>query len=130
MRELFNGSRNHEYLRRESEDLRREYEYLRREYEDLRRPFGVSSSVPYTDVWSFDGVQGYKGKHPCEKPQKLLRHIISASTRPGAVVLDCFMGSGSTGKACRELGRNFIGIELDADYFKKASAYINEERLL
>ena len=105
-------------------------DYLRREYEDLRRPFGVSSSVPYTDVWSFEVVQGYKGKHPCEKPQDLLRHIISASSRPGALVLDCFMGSGSTGKACRELGRNFIGIELDADYYKKASAYINEEPLV
>jgi site-specific DNA-methyltransferase (adenine-specific) len=137
MRELFNRSGRHEYLRKDYEDLRKDYEDLRKDYEDLRkdyedlrRPFGVSSSVPYTDVWSFDVVQGYKGKHPCEKPQKLLRHIIAASSRPGAMVLDCFMGSGSTGKACRELGRNFIGIELDADYFKKASAYINEERLV
>jgi site-specific DNA-methyltransferase (adenine-specific) len=137
MRELLNKSGQHDYLRREYEDLRREYEDLRREYEDLRkdyedlrRPFSVSSLVPYTDVWSFETVKRYKGKHPCEKPQDLLRHLISASSRPGAVVLDCFMGSGSTGKVCRELGRNFIGIELDADYFKKASAYINEERLL
>jgi len=122
MRELFN--------KQGGEYLRREYEDLRREYEDLRRPFSVSSEVPYTDVWSFDTVAYYKGKHPCEKPQDLLRHIITASSRPGAVVLDCFMGSGSTGVACRELGREFIGIELDAEYFRKASDRINQSDLL
>jgi site-specific DNA-methyltransferase (adenine-specific) len=136
MRELFNKQgdeylrREYEDLRREYEDLRREYEDLRREYEDLRRPFTVSSSQSFTDVWTFETVSNYKGKHPCEKPQDLLRHIISASSRPGDVVLDCFMGSGSTGVACRELGREFIGIELDAEYFRKASDRINQSDLL
>jgi site-specific DNA-methyltransferase (adenine-specific) len=50
----------------------------------------------------------------------MLRHIISASTRPDAVVLDCFMGSGSTGEACKLEGRRFIGIERDPDYFEAA----------
>jgi len=118
MRDLFNKSGSYEYLRRD-------YEYLRRDYEDLRRPFSVSNDVPYTDVWTFETVQGYKGKHPCEKPRDLLRHIINASSRPGDVVLDCFLGSGSTGIACRELGRKFIGIELDTEYFRKASEAIN-----
>jgi site-specific DNA-methyltransferase (adenine-specific) len=137
MRELFNKSGSFEYLRKDYEDLRKDYEdlrkdyeYLRKDYEDLRRPFSVSSSVPYTDVWTFETVQGYKGKHPCEKPQKLLRHIIEASSRPGDVVLDCFLGSGSTGIACRELGRKFIGIELDPEYFRKASEAINGGGLL
>jgi site-specific DNA-methyltransferase (adenine-specific) len=130
MRELFNRSGSFEYLRKDYEDLRKDYEYLRKDYEDLRRPFSVSSSVPYTDVWTFETVQGYKGKHPCEKPQKLLRHIIEASSRPGDVVLDCFLGSGSTGIACRELGRKFIGIELDPEYFRKASEAINGGGLL
>lgn len=88
-------------------------DYLRREYEDLRRPFAVTASVPYTDVWDFATVQSYPGKHPCEKPAALLEHIITASSRPGAVVLDAFMGSGSTGKAARRLERDFIGIEAD-----------------
>ena len=123
MRELFNRSGSFEYLRKDYEDLRKDYE-------DLRRPFSVSASVPYTDVWTFETVQGYKGKHPCEKPQKLLRHIIEASSRPGDVVLDCFLGSGSTGIACRELGRKFIGIELDPEYFRKASEAINGGGLL
>jgi len=113
-----------QYLRREYEDLRREYEDLRREYEDLRRPFNVSADVPYTDVWTFKTVNAYPGKHPTEKPLPLMRHIIEASSRPGAVVLDCFMGSGTTGKAAQDLGREFIGIEKDAGYFAQAKRRI------
>ena len=107
------------------EYLRREYEDLRREYEDLRRPFTVTADVPYTDVWTFPTVQAYPGKHPAEKPQALLRHIIAASSRPGAVVLDAFAGSGSTGIAARDLGRRFVGIEKDdtwADYARQRLA--------
>ena len=122
IRELFHLRGNWEenrregFLRREYEDLRREYEDLRREYEDLRRPFSVTADVPYTDVWTFPTVQHYKGKHPCEKPLAMMEHIIRASTKPGAFVLDCFAGSGVTGQACRNLGRDFIGIERDAEY--------------
>jgi site-specific DNA-methyltransferase (adenine-specific) len=100
LQNLFNG-----------EHLRREYEHLRREYEHLRRPFNVTRFDQFTDVWTFRTVQPRPGKHPCEKPQALLRHIISSSTRPGAVVLDSFAGSGATGQACLALGREFIGIE-------------------
>ena len=109
-----------EYLRREYEDLRREYEDLRREYEDLRRPFSVTARDQWSDVWDFSPVQAYPGKHPCEKPQPLLQHIINASTKPGAVVLDPFAGSGSTGEACHALGRQFIGVELCHDNYAKA----------
>lgn len=109
LRNLFNARGN-------AQCLGREYEDLRREYEDLRRPFSVTADVPYTDVWTFPTVQHYKGKHPCEKPLAMMEHIIRASTKPGAVVLDCFAGSGVTGHACRNLGRDFIGIEKDAEY--------------
>jgi site-specific DNA-methyltransferase (adenine-specific) len=117
--------REYEDLRREYEDLRREYEDLRREYEDLRRPFNVTSDVPYTDVWTFKTVQAYDGKHVCEKPLALMEHIILASTRPGAIVFDPFMGSGSTGHAAVINGRSFVGCEMDADHFKSASQRIN-----
>jgi len=113
-------TREYEDLRREYEDLRREYEDLRREYEDLRRPFAVTADVPYTDVWTFATVQAYKGKHVCEKPAALMEHIITSSSRPGAVVLDCFMGSNATGKAARKLGRAYIGIELDTHWYNAA----------
>lgn len=90
-----------------------EYDDLKTEYETLRRPFTVSADVPYTDVWTFKPVAYYPGKHPCEKPAEIMEHIIKSSSRPGQIVLDLFMGSGSTGKACVKLGRAFIGVELD-----------------
>jgi adenine-specific DNA-methyltransferase len=128
MRQLFNSGpsiqylrREYEDLRREYEDLRREYEDLRREYEDLRRPFSVTRFDPFTDVWAFGTVKSRPGKHPCEKPQGLLRHIIKSSTRPGAVVLDSFAGSGATGQACLALGREFIGIERCPHWHRVAS---------
>ena len=106
------------------EYLRREYEDLRREYEDLRRPFNVTADVPYTDVWTFPTVQFYPGKHPAEKPQPLLRHIISASSKPGAVILDAFAGSGATGIAAIDMGRQFIGIDKDEHWAGHSRARI------
>jgi adenine-specific DNA-methyltransferase len=103
-REYEDLRREYEDLRREYEDLRREYEDLRREYEDLRRPFYASESRPYTDVWDFQTVGAYEGKHPCEKPLAMMEHIIQTSSRPGAVVLDCFAGSGVVGEAVRNIG--------------------------
>ena len=125
LRETFSRL-NHggEYLRREYEYLRREYEDLRREYEDLRRPFNVTADVPYTDVWTFPTVQAYPGKHPAEKPQALLSHIIEASSKPGAVILDAFAGSGATGIAAQSAGREFVGIEKDGHWADYARARI------
>jgi site-specific DNA-methyltransferase (adenine-specific) len=108
--------------------FRREYEDLRREYEDLRRPFSVSADVPYTDVWDFPTVSSRPGKHVCEKPEALLSHMIAASSRPGAVVLDCFAGSGATGSAAVKLGRKFIGVEADPRWFAAARARIEAAR--
>jgi site-specific DNA-methyltransferase (adenine-specific) len=136
MQELFNASggdylrREYDDLRREYDDLRREYDDLRREYDDLRRPFAVTPNVPYTDVWSFPTVQAYQGKHPCEKPTALLRHIITASTRPGAIVLDSFAGSGATGVACQETGRGFVGIELEERYCEIAANRLRQSVML
>ncbi|ENV9047056.1 DNA methyltransferase [Salmonella enterica] len=62
-------------------------------------------------------VPYYPGKHPCEKPIEMMIDIISASTRPGDVVADFFMGSGSTIKAALQLGRQAIGVELEEERF-------------
>ncbi|WP_340121428.1 DNA methyltransferase [Methylobacter svalbardensis] len=53
-----------------------------------RRHFAVTKHVHFTNVWDFKSVQWYPGKHPCEKPLDLMRHIIEASSRPGDMVLD------------------------------------------
>lgn len=55
--------------------------------------------------------------HPCPKPKEWAIKQIEAFTEPGDTVLDIFMGSGTTGVASVELDRNYVGIELDADYF-------------
>lgn len=91
-----------------------------RQHQDLRRPFAVSADVPYTDVWDFPTAKARPGKHPCEKPVPLMEHIIRASSRPGAVVLDAFCGSGATGEAALNLGRRFIGIEKDQRWAETA----------
>lgn len=61
-----------------------------------------------------------KTPHPTQKPVKLLKHFIEAYTDEGDTVLDFTMGSGSTGVACIETNRQFIGIELDKDYYQIA----------
>lgn len=100
--------------------LCREYEDLRREYEELRRTFNITAKDQFTDVWNFRPVAAYAGKHECEKPQALLRHIIQASSRPGDLVLDSFAGSGSTGVAALALRRRFIGIEMSEHWARYA----------
>lgn len=57
------------------------------------------------------------GKHPTQKPVELMDYFVRTLTNPGDMVLDPFMGSGSTGVSARGLGRKFTGIELNEDYF-------------
>lgn len=64
-------------------------------------------------------------KHPTIKPLEVVKNHIINSTNEGDVVLDCFMGSGTTGVACKELNRDFIGIELDKEYYEIAKNRIN-----
>jgi site-specific DNA-methyltransferase (adenine-specific) len=55
--------------------------------------------------------------HPTQKPVPLLEYLIKTYTNEGDTVLDFTMGSGSTGVACKNTNRNFIGIEMDKNYF-------------
>lgn len=64
--------------------------------------------------------------HPTQKPVALLEYLIKTYTNPGEVILDNCMGSGSTGVACVNTGRRFIGIELDPGYFEIAQKRIAE----
>ena len=59
-------------------------------------------------------------KHPAQKPIRLLKHLISISTNPGDIVFDPFMGVGSSGVAAKELGREYIGCEIDKAYYDAA----------
>ncbi|HFV1824191.1 TPA: site-specific DNA-methyltransferase, partial [Escherichia coli] len=106
-------------------ELNRQYASLLEEYKSLRRYFSVSAAVPYTDVWTYKPVQYYPGKHPCEKPADMLRQIIEASSHPGDLVADFFMGSGSTIKAAMALGRRVIGVELETERFEQTVGEIS-----
>ena len=66
------------------------------------------------------------GKHPNQKPIQLMSNLIEILTNENDVVLDCFMGAGTTGVACKNTNRNFIGIELDKNYFNIAKKRIEE----
>lgn len=81
--------------------------------------------VQPSDILKFNVVPNRKGKlHPTQKPVELLEYLIKTYTDEGMIVLDNCMGSGSTGVACKNLNRNFIGIELDDSYFNIAKGRI------
>jgi site-specific DNA-methyltransferase (adenine-specific) len=99
-----------------------------------------------TDVYGEHGLTGYDSTeryprtvlkfktdkqksavHPTQKPVALMEYLIKTYTNEGDTVLDFTMGSGSTGVACKNLNRAFIGIELDENYFNIASERINKK---
>ena len=64
--------------------------------------------------------------HPSQKPIKLMKKLLLDFTQPGDTILDPFMGSGTTGVACVQTGRNFIGIEIDERYYAIAQRRIKD----
>lgn len=76
-----------------------------------------------TEVLKFNNEKGF---HESQKPVALLEYLIKTYTNEGEIVLDFTMGSGTTGVACINTNRDFIGIELDDEYFKIAENRINE----
>jgi adenine-specific DNA-methyltransferase len=94
----------------------------------LAKGFPPFPDRPPPDVidWHYSGNR----LHPTQKPVQSLKPLISAFTKPGDVVLDPFSGSGSTLVAARELGRRFIGIDLDPDHHRTASARLKEQPAL
>ena len=75
-------------------------------------------------VHKFNNIIGNK-YHPTEKPIDLLQFYITNSSSVDDIILDPFMGSGSTGVACKNLNRKFIGIEIDDTYYEIAKKRIN-----
>lgn len=89
-----------------------------------------------TDVLEFKSITGKSCLHPTQKPVDLLEYLVKTYTNENDLVLDFTMGSGSTGVACVNTNRRFIGIELDAQYFNiandrmKAAALSNRQKRL
>jgi len=94
------------------------------QYSSHRAMKTVSDGRRYpTTILAFSN-SNYRSLHPTQKPLALLEYLIKTYTKPGEVVLDNVMGSGTTGVACVNTGRDFIGIELELDYFEIAKARI------
>ena len=68
--------------------------------------------------------------HPTQKPVELMEFIVKSYSNEDEVVLDNCMGSGTTGVACKNTNRQFIGIEMDDKYFKIADERINKEQII
>lgn len=79
-----------------------------------------------TDVWFFDKVVGNIQVHQNQKPVDIIKQCVEKHSKENDIVFDGFMGSGTTGVACKELNRNFIGIEIDEQYYKVACERINK----
>lgn len=76
---------------------------------------------------NFIQIPNIKDKfHPTQKPVDLMKVLIENSSNENDIVMDCFMGSGSTGVACLETNRGFIGIEIDKKYYDIAVERIQE----
>lgn len=87
------------------------------------------NKVQPSDVLEFNVVPNRKGKlHPTQKPVDLLEWLVKTYTNENDLVLDNCMGSGTTGVACKNLNRNFIGIELDVKYFNIAKERIENDK--
>lgn len=103
-----------------------------KEFLYVKQPSGTTSKKPVKDVWTdienfagFLGAKDYKTKYPTQKPEKLLSRIISASSNPGDIVLDCFAGSGTTLASAEKLDRKWIGVDAG-----KLSIYTIQKRML
>lgn len=104
----------------------KDYESLRRDYESLRNVHHMDAL--HCNVWSVPPIPTNNRFHTCEKPVEILERLVRVSSNPGDVVLDCFMGSGSTGVACIHEDREFIGIEKDTEYFRIAKMRLEQEQ--
>lgn len=94
--------------------------YANREPMEYNRTEGITH---YPTVMECAPV-GQDRLHGAQKPLELIEKLVLGFSNRGDTVLDCFMGSGTTGVACKNLGRNFIGIELDETYYQIATKRI------
>jgi len=88
--------------------------------------FVFNPQMGFTDVWSDINFYKEKRYHPTQKPLQLIERLIKASSDEEMVVLDPFIGGGSTALACLNLNRNYIGIDLDEKYVKISKERINQ----
>ena len=99
--------------------------------DNIRKPSSEYKTIgdfqDRSNIWDCT-QEGNISNHPAPFPLQIARDHILSWSNEGDLVLDCFMGSGTTGVACKNLNRNFIGIELDDKYFKICEDRINKPK--
>ena len=107
-------------------------EYIVRIYDYGTALNRIGENNFYNRVKKYNNINGKIKHHPCEKPISLINEFIQLSSNKNDIILDPFMGSGSTGVACVNTNRKFIGIELDEKYYdiscKRITDAINEKK--
>jgi len=98
-------------------------------YFDYQKAKKLNGGKQMRNLWIMTAKR-HKTPHPTEKPEDLLERIILLGSKEGDFILDPFMGSGTTGVVSKRLGRNFIGIEVDDNYFNIAKERINSEKTI
>lgn len=118
---------SYEEFRASYEELRTSYEELRASYEELRNTHNVDAE--HCNIWHVPPLASTGRLHTCQKPTQILERLIRVSSNEGGIVLDPFMGSGSTAVAAMHMGRHYIGFERDPDYYRIAMERIRREEL-
>ena len=100
------------------------------DYLNVRHVFNIEKGI--TDVWTdIDFYEERKIRiHPTQKPYKLIKRLVSASSNAGMSVLDPFMGSGTTAVVCKDMGRKWFGCEINKEYFELSKERIEGHNIL
>jgi site-specific DNA-methyltransferase (adenine-specific) len=120
--------KDYEELRKDYEERRKDYEELRKDYEERRRFFDCKTGDQKTDVWCFNPEIERLG-HPTMKPIALISYMVRLSCRHNGIILDPFAGSGTTGRAAKDLGRKAVLIEREERYCEIAAKRMAQEVL-
>ena len=114
--EHYNKLREHMDLK-PYEEIKQEYERLRITFNLRRRTFNLTADRQHNNTWIFKHTPSRKGRHPCEKPEELISHIIETSSKENDVVVDMFCGSCVVPKCCNKMNRKCIAGDVDDKYF-------------
>ncbi len=123
----------YETVRAEFDSRRAEFDSRRAEFDSRRREFDSVDTTALellSDCWTFEAPPSNSTRmHPTQKPEPLIRHMIGTMSRPGDLVLDPFMGSGTTLRVAKDTGRRAIGIEKDERFCELAAERMRQEGL-
>ena len=106
--------------------------HFRRQYEQILVGFKGEVETPkkaMSDVIFEKKINGQDLLHSCQKPERLIHKLIKQYSKEDELVIDMFMGSGTTAVACKQLNRKFIGFEINPEYVKIANKRLSQEVL-